>query len=175
METILEPTVNAMVQEGMPYKGVLYAGLMITGDGPKVLEYNARFGDPETQAIVPRLKTDLVDILLAVSDNKLSPTIVQWTEDACVGVVMASGGYPGNYKTGFKITGLDRLNNDVLVFHAGTKLDEDQVYTDGGRVLTVTATGNSMAEARAKVYSNLPRIHFDGCHYRTDIAAREVA
>jgi len=139
-----------------------------------VLEFNARFGDPETQAILPRLKTDLVDILLAVSDNKLSPTIVQWTEDACVGVVMASGGYPGNYKTGFKITGLDRLNNDVLVFHAGTKLDEDQVYTDGGRVLTVTATGNSMAEARAKVYSNLPRIHFDGCHYRTDIAAREV-
>lgn len=175
-KTVLEPTVKAMVKEGMPYKGVLYAGLMITASGPRVLEFNARFGDPETQAILPRLKTDLVDILLAVSDNKLSPTMVQWTGDACVGVVMASGGYPGNYKTGFKITGLDRLNNDVLVFHAGTKLDEDsQVYTDGGRVLTLAATGNSMAEARAKVYSNLPRIRFDGCHYRTDIAAREVA
>jgi phosphoribosylamine--glycine ligase len=174
-ETILEPAVKAMAREGMPYKGVLYAGLMIAPEGPKVLEFNARFGDPETQAILPRLETDLVDILLAVVDNKLGQIKVRWAEDACVGVVMASGGYPGTYKTGFKITGLDELNDNVTVFHAGTKLGQDsQVYTNGGRVLTVTATGDTMAAARARAYSNLPRIHFDGCHYRRDIAAREV-
>jgi len=174
-KTILQPAVRAMAQEGTPYKGIIYAGLMIAADGPKVLEFNARFGDPETQAILPRLQTDLVDILLAVVDNKLSKVVAQWNEDACVGVVMASGGYPGSYKTGFKITGLDKLNDDVMVFHAGTRLGQDsQVYTDGGRVLTVTATGKSMAEARAKVYRNLPRINFDGCHYRRDIASREV-
>jgi phosphoribosylamine--glycine ligase len=175
MKTILQPVVKAMAQEGMPYKGVLYAGLMIAADGLKVLEFNARFGDPETQAILPRLRTDIVDILLAVVDNKLSDIVVQWSDDASVGVVMASGGYPGSYKTGFKITGLDKLNDDIMVFHAGTKLGEDsQIYTDGGRVLTVTATGKSMAEARARVYGNISRIHFDGCHYRKDIAAREV-
>jgi phosphoribosylamine--glycine ligase len=175
-KTILQPAVKAMAQEGMPYKGVLYAGLMIAADGPKVLEFNARFGDPETQAILPRLRTDLVDILLAVVDNKLSEAVIQWADNACVGVVLASGGYPGSYKTGFKVTGLEKLNDDVMVFHAGTKLGEDsQVYTDGGRVLTVTATGKSMAEARARVYRNLPRINFDGCHYRRDIAAKEVS
>ncbi len=175
IETILQPTVRAMAQEGMLYKGVLYAGLMIAADGPKVLEFNARFGDPETQAMLPRLKTDLVDILLAIIDNRLSEVAIEWSNDACLGVVMASGGYPGNYRAGCPITGLDKLDKEILVFHAGTKLGENsQVYTDGGRVLTVTATGKTMAEARAKVYQNLPRIHFDGCHYRKDIAAREV-
>jgi phosphoribosylamine--glycine ligase len=174
-KTILQPVIKAMAREDTPYKGVLYAGLMIADTGPKVLEFNARFGDPETQAILPRLKTDLVDILLAVVDNKLDQTVVKWTEEPCVGVVMASGGYPGNYKTGLEITGLDKLNDDVMVFHAGTKLGEDsRIYTDGGRVLTVAAAGKNMAEARARVYGNLPRIHFDGCHYRQDIAAREV-
>jgi phosphoribosylamine--glycine ligase len=175
VKSILQPAVEAMAQEGMPYKGVLYAGLMIAADGPKVLEFNARFGDPETQATLPRLQTDLVDILLAIVDNRLNKVAVEWNDNACVGVVMASGGYPGNYKTGFLITGLDKVDEEILVFHAGTKLGENsQVYTDGGRVLTVTATGKNMAEARAKVYHNLPRIQFDGCHYRKDIAAREV-
>jgi len=174
MKTILQPVVKAMAQEGMSYKGVLYAGLMITADGPKVLEFNARFGDPETQAILPRLESDLVDILLAVVDNKLTQAVINWNDDACVGVVVASGGYPGSYKTGLKITGLDKLNDDVMVFHAGTKLQDSQVYTDGGRVLTVTATGKNMAEARARVYRNITKIKFDGCHYRRDIAAREV-
>ncbi|MBN2463373.1 MAG: phosphoribosylamine--glycine ligase, partial [Dehalococcoidia bacterium] len=175
MKTILQPTVKALAQEGMPYRGVLYAGLMIATDGPKVLEFNARFGDPETQAILPRLQTDLVDILLAILDNKLSELTIEWNNDACVGVVMASAGYPGSYKTGYPITGLDNLDKAILVFHAGTKLGENaQVYTDGGRVLTVTATGKTMSEARAKVYQNLPRINFNGCHYRNDIAAREV-
>jgi phosphoribosylamine--glycine ligase len=174
-KTILQPVVKGMTREGMPYKGVLYAGLMIADTGPKALEFNARFGDPETQAILPRLRSDLVDILLAVVDNKLDQSDIKWNDDACIGVVMASGGYPGSYKTGFKITGLDKLDDDVMVFHAGTKLGEDSLaYTDGGRVLTVTATGKSMAEARARVYDNITRINFDGCHYRRDIAAREV-
>ncbi len=174
-ETILEPAVRAMAEEGMLYKGVLYAGLLVTPDGAKVLEFNARFGDPETQVILPRLNTDLVDILLAVVDNRLSEAAVEWSNDACVGIVMASGGYPGSYGTGFTIQGLDKLDKEILVFHAGTKQGENsQVHTDGGRVLTITATGKTMAEARAKAYQNLPRIQFDSCHYRTDIAAREV-
>ncbi|MBN2462864.1 MAG: phosphoribosylamine--glycine ligase [Dehalococcoidia bacterium] len=174
-QSILQPAVSAMAQEGVPYKGVLYAGLMIARDGLKVLEFNARFGDPETQVILPRLRTDLVDILLAIVDNRLGEVAVEWNNDTCVGVVMASAGYPGSYNTGFPITGLDKLDKEIMVFHAGTKLGENsQVYTDGGRVLTVTATGKNMAEARAKVYQNLPRINFDGCHYRKDIAAREV-
>ena len=148
---------------------------MIAADGPKVLEFNARFGDPETQVMLPRLKTDLVDIFQAIVDNRLSETAVEWSTDACVGVVVASGGYPGSYRTGFPIQGLDKLDQEILVFHAGTKQGENsQIHTDGGRVLTVTATGKTMADARAKVYLNLPNIHFEGCHYRKDIAAREV-
>ncbi len=171
-ETILEPTVKAMDKEKRPYRGVLYGGLMITNDGAKVLEFNARFGDPEAQVTLPLLKTDLVDILLAVINGKLDQINVEWSQDACVGVVMASGGYPGSYKTGFPITGLDNLDEGILVFHAGTKLGSEpgQVLTNGGRVLTIVATGKTIAEARQKVYLNLPRIHFEGCHYRKDIA-----
>jgi phosphoribosylamine--glycine ligase len=170
-ETIMEPTVRAMHDEGRAYKGVLYGGLMITNNRPKVLEFNARFGDPEAQVTLPLLETDLVDIILAVIDNKLEEIDVQWSEDTCVGVVMASGGYPGSYKTGFAIAGLDNLDKDILVFHAGTKLGAaGEVLTSGGRVLTVVATGKTLAEAREKVYANIPKIHFDGCHYRQDIA-----
>ena len=171
-ETIMAPTVRAMRDEGSPYKGVLYGGLMITNNGPKVLEYNARFGDPETQVILPRLKKDLVDIMLAVIDNQLDRISIKWSQDACVGVVMTSGGYPATYKTGLTISGLDELDRDILVFHAGTKVGSKpgQVLTSGGRVLTVAATGKTIAEARKKVYANLPRIHFEGCHYRQDIA-----
>ncbi len=168
--TILEPAVQAMAKEGIPYKGVLYAGLMITPDGPKVLEFNARFGDPETQVILPRLKTDFVDIIEAIIEDRLDGTKIEWSDQACVGVVLASGGYPGSYKTGLPISGLDKLSDDILVFHAGTKGTE-QIVTDGGRVLTVTAMGKDLADARAKVYDSLPGIRFDNCHYRTDIAA----
>lgn len=171
--TVLEPAVQAMASEGMPYKGVLYAGLMVTPDGIKVLEFNARFGDPETQAIIPRLNTDLVDIMLAVIERKLNKMKIEWSNEACVGVVMASGGYPGKYKTGFPITGLDKLDRDILVFHAGTTVKEGTV-TNGGRVLTVVANGKTLTDARARVYANIPRIHFEGCHYRRDIAAREI-
>ncbi|TET40106.1 MAG: phosphoribosylamine--glycine ligase, partial [Dehalococcoidia bacterium] len=152
----------------------LYAGLMLTADGPKALEFNARFGDPENQVMIPRLKSDLVDIMLAVIDGTLDQIRVEWSDEACVGVVIASGGYPGSYETGFPIEGLDRVDRDILVFHAGTKAKQGKIYTDGGRVLTVAATGKDIAEAREKVYLNLPRIHFEGCHYRKDIAAREV-
>jgi len=171
-DTIMEPTVKAMAQEESPYRGLLYGGLMVTNDGPKVLEFNARFGDPETQVTLPRLKTDLVDIFLAVINGTLDRMNIECSEDACVGVVMASDGYPGSYQTGFPITGLNSLDKDILVFHAGTKAGSEsgQILTSGGRVLTVVATGKSITEAREKVYNNIPRIHFEGCHYRQDIA-----
>jgi len=171
-ESIMEPAVTAMRAERRDYKGVLYGGLMITNNGPKVLEFNARFGDPETQVVLPRLKTDLADIMLGVINNSLEQINIKWSDDACVGVVMASGGYPGSYKTGFPITGLDELDEEILIFHAGTKRGSapGEILTSGGRVLTVVATGRTIAEARQKVYNNISRIHFEGCHYRKDIA-----
>jgi len=174
--TILLPAIKAMANEGMPYKGVLYAGLMVTEKEPLVLEFNARFGDPETQVILPLLKTDLVDILLAVIQGNLNQVEAEWSTDACVGVVMASAGYPGSYKTGFPIKGLDEVDEDSLVFHAGTRLGDDgRIHTDGGRVLTVVASGKDIAEARQRVYRQLPNISFEGCHYRKDIALREIS
>ena len=171
-ENIMAPSVEAMRAEGKPYRGVLYGGLMITKTEPKVLEFNARFGDPETQVVLPRLKTDLVDIMLAVVNNKLNQIKIEWSEDACVGVVMASAGYPGSYQTGFPITGLDEVDKDILIFHGGTKAGSapGQVLTSGGRVLTVVATGKTVNEARQKVYANISRIKFQGCQYRKDIA-----
>jgi phosphoribosylamine--glycine ligase len=171
--TIMEPTVEAMHEERRPYRGVLYGGLMLTENGLKILEFNARFGDPETQVILPRLKTDLVDIMLAVSDNRLEQVDIEWSEDACVGVVMASGGYPGKYRTGLPISGLNDVDPDVMVFHAGTRADDGsgEVLTSGGRVLTVVATGTTIEEAREKVYANITRISFEECYYRKDIAA----
>ena len=172
---ILMPTVKAMAKEGMPYIGVLYAGLMFVDVEPVVIEFNARFGDPETQVILPLLKTDLMDILMAVVQGNLNRVKIEWSPEACVGVVVASGGYPGNYKTGFPIQGIDNVNKNVLIFHAGTKLGNDgTVYTDGGRVLTVVGIGQDMAEAREKVYRNISNIYFEGCYYRKDIALREI-
>ena len=170
LETIMKPTVEAMSKENRPYKGILYGGLMVADGKPKALEFNARFGDPEAQVTLPLLKTDLVDIMLAIINGNLSQIDIEWSEDACVGVVMASGGYPGSYKTGFPIIGLNDIAKDIVVFHAGTKVSNGQALTSGGRVLTVTATGKNIAEAREKVYNNISRIHFEGCHYRKDIA-----
>jgi len=171
-KTIMKPTVEAMDKEGRPYRGVLYGGLMVSDDGLKVLEFNARFGDPETQVVLPLLKTDLVDIMMAVIDGSLDRLNIEWSQDACVGVVMASAGYPGDYQTGFPITGLDDLDDEIMVFHAGTKLgsEKGEVLTSGGRVLTVVATGKTIAQAREKVYANISRVKFKGCHYRRDIA-----
>ena len=174
-ETVLEPVVRAMAEEGKPYRGVLYAGLMLTEEGPKVLEFNARFGDPENQVMMPRLDSDLVEVMLAVVHGELDRCEVKWSAEACVGVVMASGGYPGSYVTGFPIAGLDRVDDGVFVFHAGTQSDGAVVRTDGGRVLTVAARGKDMATARDRVYDNVTRINFQGCHYRKDIALREVS
>ena len=148
----------------------------MTDEGPKVLEFNARFGDPETQVILPRLKSDLVDIFSAIADNKLGDINVEWDNKPCVGVVLASGGYPGNYLTGFPISGLDAVNDEIIIFHAGTKKDNNsKIVTDGGRVLTVVTTGNTIGEARETIYRNMPLIKFNECYYRKDIAAREVA
>ena len=171
-ETITEAAVAAMMEEGAPYRGVLYPGLMVTKDGPRVIEFNCRFGDPEAQVLIPRLKSDLLEICLAVANNRLSEAEIEWSTDAAVAVVMASGGYPGDYATGYDIAGLGSLEDDVLVFHAGTTFGEaGQVITNGGRVLTVVATGSSLTEARAKVYRNVQRIHFTNAYYRRDIAA----
>lgn len=170
IKTIVEPVVKAMSEEGRPYKGVLYTGLMFTAEGPKVLEFNARFGDPETQAQLPLLKSDLVDIMQAIIDGSLDKAKIEWSKDACVGVVMASGGYPGNYKQGYPINGLDKMDKEILVFHAGTKENEGKICTAGGRVLTVVATGKTIADARSKAYRNVSRISFENCHYRKDIA-----
>jgi phosphoribosylamine--glycine ligase len=171
-ETIMEPAVKAMNREKRLYKGILYGGLMITEDGPKVIEFNARLGDPEAQVVLPRLKTDLVDIMLAVIDGDLGRINVELSEEACIGVVMASGGYPGRYQTGFPISGLDDVDKEITVFHAGTRISPGgEVLTNGGRVLAVTAMGETLAEAREKVYANISRIHFKGCHYREDIGS----
>jgi len=172
LASIVQPTIKAMEKENCPYKSVLYTGLMVNNREPKVLEFNARFGDPECQVIVPRLKSDLLDIILGVVNGNLNSVNAEWTEEACVGVVMASAGYPGNIKTGFPISGLEDVDRDILIFHAGTKIGDNrgQVLTNGGRVLTVVALGKNINEARQKIYANLPRIRFEGCQYRTDIA-----
>ncbi len=171
MKTVMEPTIKAMEKEGCPFKGILYAGLMMTEDGPKVLEFNARFGDPETQVILPLLKTDFIDIMQAVINDDLANLTIEWSGDNCVGIVLASEGYPENYRKGFPISGLDEVDNDTLVFHAGTDFNNDnQIINTGGRVLTVVNKGNSYSVARDKAYRNISKINFEGSWYRKDIA-----
>jgi phosphoribosylamine--glycine ligase len=171
-EEVTKAAVDGMMAEGVPYRGVLYPGVMVTPEGPSVLEFNCRFGDPEAQALLPRLKTDLLEICLAVANNRLHELEVEWSEQACVAVVLASGGYPEEYRTGYPISGLAHLEEDVMVFHAGTELTSiGSVVTSGGRVLTVAALGATLSEARTKAYRNVQHIHFSRCHYRRDIAA----
>ena len=172
MEHIFQPTVDAMRAEGRPFSGVLFFGLMLTPQGPKVLEYNARFGDPEAQSVLYRMKTDLLDVIEAVLDGRLADVQLEWEDGAAVCVVMASGGYPGKYETGKPISGLDELDADVMVFHAGTRGKAGAYETAGGRVLGVTARGRDIPEARRKAYANVERIHFAGAHYRTDIGIK---
>jgi phosphoribosylamine--glycine ligase len=173
---VTEAAVRAMAADGTPFKGILYPGLFVTADGPRVIEFNARFGDPEAEALLPRLESDLLEIMLAVAHGTLDRVDVRWSDRASVTVMLASGGYPGSYEIGKPIDGIDDVDNDVVVFHAGTKRDgAGRLVTNGGRVLGVTATGASIAEARAQVYRNVERIRFDGMHYRTDIGASEVA
>lgn len=174
IEHIVEPTVKAMAVEGRPFKGVLYFGLMITADGPKVIEYNARFGDPETQAVLPLLKTDLMDIFEAVVEERLDAQPVEFTGESAVCIVLASGGYPGIYAKGIEISGLDSLNgaNDIMVFHAGTKLENGHIVTSGGRVLGITAKAWDMDSAIKKAYAAVESIYFDNMHYRRDIGRK---
>jgi len=166
---ILEPIMAGFKKEGLKFKGVLFIGLMITSEGPKVLEFNVRFGDPETQSVLPRLKTDLVDIFESVIDEKLADQEILWSDEKTICVVMASGGYPGDYEKGKKIDGLESVDPDVVVFHAGTKLSGGDVVTDGGRVLGVMAKGATMEEASSKAYANVAKIGFEGAQYRKDI------
>lgn len=174
LEKVLYPTVRAMAAEGRPYKGVLYAGLMVTDQGPKVLEYNVRFGDPEAQPVLMMLKTDLVDIMEAVIEKRLSRVNVEWKEGASVCVVLASGGYPGNYEKGHVIEGLDMVPEGVTVFHAGTTFSGGKVVTAGGRVLGVTAAGDDIPSAIALAYKGVEFISFEGMQYRRDIGMKAV-
>ena len=172
---VAERTVQAMFDAGRPYRGVIYPGMMVTDDGPRVVEFNCRFGDPEAEVLLPRLRSDLLDICRAVADNSLAGIGVEWSDDATVGVVMASAGYPGAYETGFPISGVDDVDSDVQVFMAGAQLvsggtEDETLVTAGGRVLCVVASGETVAEARERAYDNVRRIHFEGAHYRTDIA-----
>lgn len=171
MEEIFLPTVRAMQQEGRPFKGCLYFGLMLTPNGPKVIEYNSRFGDPETQVVLPRLKTPLIEIVEAVVNGTLAQQEIEWEDNACACVVMASGGYPKSYPKGLEITGLDDNGQipGVTVYHAGTSYKDGKFFTAGGRVLGVTACGNTLAAAMQKAYDGVHRIHFEGAHYRKDI------
>jgi len=171
MDTIFKPTIEAMKKEGRPFKGCLYFGLMLTENGPKVIEYNARFGDPETQVVLPRLKTPLIDIVEATIEEKLSTINVEWFDHACACVIMASGGYPAGYEKGYPITGLlgDGQAPGVAVYHSGTAFDGNSFVTNGGRVLGVTATGKDLKEAIKKAYEGVASITFRNAHYRKDI------
>jgi phosphoribosylamine---glycine ligase len=176
LETILKPTVAALKRMGIIYKGVLYAGLMITKEGPKVIEYNCRFGDPETQVVLPRLKTDFVNICMAVAQGKLSHLKIEWDERAAACVVMASGGYPGSYPKGKVIEGLEKAvqNPNTYVFHSGTANQRGKIVTSGGRVLCVTGLGHGIPEAIENAYKGVREISFEGLHYRTDIGWRAL-
>jgi phosphoribosylamine--glycine ligase len=172
---ITEAAVRAMQAEGRPYRGVLYPGLMVSGQGPLVIEFNSRFGDPEAQVLLPRLESDLLDALWAVANNRLHETELRWSDQACVAVAMASGGYPGPYETGLPVEGIEDVEPGVCVFHAGTRSEGGRLVTGGGRVLTVAATGATMEAAREKAYRNVERIRFEGAHYRRDIGAPRAA
>lgn len=175
MEKIFVPTINAMNAEGRTFKGCLYFGLMITPKGPKVIEYNCRFGDPETQVVLPRLKTDIMDIFEAINNETLSELDIEWSDEACTCIIMASGGYPKSYPKGIEITGLTEGQLDgVTVYHAGTAINDEKLVTSGGRVLGVTALGNTLEEALEKSYAAVDKIKFENAHYRKDIGQKAL-
>ena len=179
MERIFLPTVRAMNAEGRTFRGCLYFGLMLTKDGPKVIEYNCRFGDPETQVVLPLLETDLLDIMEAVAAGRLSELDIKWSDKSACCVILASGGYPKGYKKGLPISGLDEggqlPDGSAEVFHAGTRAEDGRYYTNGGRVLGVTATGDTLAQAVERAYAAADEISFEGLHRRADIGARALA
>lgn len=175
MERIFIPTIEAMNAEGRTFKGCLYFGLMITPKGPKVIEYNCRFGDPETQVVLPRLKTDIMDIFEAINNETLSDLNIEWSDHAAACVVIASGGYPKSYPKGLEITGLENGQHEgVIVYHAGTALDENKLVTSGGRVLGITALGADLKDALDKAYKAVDEIDFENKHFRKDIGQRAL-
>lgn len=175
IRNIIEPTAQAMVSEGRSFRGILFAGLMITKDGPKTIEFNARMGDPETQVVLPRLKTDLLDVVLASLNGRLDQLELSWSDEAAVCVIAASEGYPASYPKGRVITGLEAAEaQGALVFHAGTAEKDGQIVTSGGRVLGIVGRGRDIAEARARAYEAVSVIHFDGMHSRSDIAMKAL-
>ncbi len=170
MDDILAPTLAGFQKDGLKFKGVLFVGLMLSEEGPKVIEFNNRFGDPETQSVLMRLESDLCDIFVSVCENRLAEQEIVWSDERAVCVVLASGGYPGSYEKGLPISGLDDVDDDIVVFHAGTKAGENgEILTSGGRVLGVTAKGADNDEARAKAFANAEKISFEGMHFRRDI------
>ncbi len=177
METIFQPTVAAMAREGRPFAGILYFGLMLTKDGMKVIEYNARFGDPETQVILPRLKTDLLDIMKACVEGRLDKINIEWYDNAAVCVVLASGGYPESYEKGYEITGLEEIKkrDDIVVFHAGTDYKDGKFVTNGGRVLGITGIGKNIDEAIKIAYEGVEIVNFEKKHFRHDIGIKKYA
>jgi len=172
-EKIIKPFLNGVKKEGIEYKGVLYVGLMKTKEGLKILEFNCRFGDPETQVILPRLKTDILEVMNAVVNKTLSSTKIEWSSEHCVSVVLASGGYPGAYEKGKLITGLEDVR-DTQIIHAGTRKEDDNILTNGGRVLNIVSLGNNLKEAVDKAYSTINGINFDDMFFRRDIAKKEL-
>ena len=168
-ENILDKTLKGFQEDNLDFKGILFVGLMITKDGPKILEYNVRFGDPETQSVLFRLETDLSEIISAVINNKLKDIDIKYSDDSAICVMLTSGGYPESYEKGKLITGLDNLDKDIVVFHSGTKLLDNKLVTNGGRVISITAKGKTVKEAGKKVYENIKKINFEGMYYRTDI------
>lgn len=174
-ENIIEPVIKGMADEGCPFQGVLYTGLMITKDGPKVLEFNVRFGDPEAQVIMPMLQSDILPLLERASEGRLAGVNISLEEGNCVAVILASRGYPAAYEKGKVITGLDILNPETLVFHAGTAWRDGQLVTSGGRVMAVVSRGKNINESIAKVYAEVDKIHFEGMHYRTDIGHKALS
>ena len=168
-ENVLDKTLKGFQEDGLDFKGILFVGLMITEDGPKVLEYNVRFGDPETQSVLFRLETDLNKIISAVIGNKLKDIDITYSDEQAICVMLTSGGYPESYEKGKVITGLDDLDDDIVVFHSGTKLVDGKIVTNGGRVIGITAKAKNVKEAGKKVYENIKKINFEGMHYRTDI------
>ena len=168
-EKILDKTLEGFKKDNLNYKGILFVGLMITEDGPKILEYNVRFGDPETQSVLFRLDTDLNKIISAILDNNLKNIEINYSKEEAICVMLTSGGYPENYEKGKVISGLENLDSDIVVFHSGTKFDNENIVTNGGRVIGITAKGKTVKEAGKKVYENIKKINFEGMHYRKDI------
>lgn len=168
-EKILDKTLEGFKKDNLNYKGILFVGLMITEDGPKILEYNVRFGDPETQSVLFRLDTDLNKIIIAILENNLKDIEINYSKEEAICVMLTSGGYPENYEKGKVISGLENLDSDIVVFHSGTKFDNENIVTNGGRVIGITAKGKTVKEAGEKVYENIKKINFEGMHYRKDI------